>query len=96
MEELGIKWCNEVKLLGIQFDVTLTNIQRNFEIGVEKVKRELHSWKYRFLTIFGKLTVIKTLCLPKLNHIVTVVPILTYHMEKSWKVNSDSMIIILQ
>ena len=24
--------------------------------------------------MFGKLTVIKTLCLPKLNHIVTVVP----------------------
>ena len=52
----------------------LTNIQRNFEIAMEKVKKELHSWKFRFLTVFGKLTVIKTLCLPKLNHIVTVVP----------------------
>ena len=56
------------------FDVTLAYMQRNFEIAIEKVKKELHSWKYIFLTVFGKLTVIKTLCLPKLNHIVTVVP----------------------
>ena len=55
VEELRIKWCNEFKLLGIQFDVTLTNMQRNFEIAIEKVKKGLHSWKYRFLTIFGKL-----------------------------------------
>ena len=27
-----------------------------------------------FLTIFGKVTVIKTMCLPKLNHIAVVVP----------------------
>ena len=26
------------------------------------------------MTIFGKLTVIKTMCLPKLTHIVTVLP----------------------
>ena len=61
VEELGVKWCSEFKLLVIQFDVTLTNMQRNFEIGIEKVKKELHSWKSRFLTVFGKLTVIKTL-----------------------------------
>ena len=46
-------------------------------------KKELHSWKYRYLTVFGKLTVIKTLCLPKLTHMVTVVanPCLTYVTE---------------
>ena len=41
---------------------------------MEKVKKELPLWKYRFLTVFCKLSVIKTLCLPKLNNIVTVVP----------------------
>ena len=74
VDELKIKWCNEFKLLGIHFDVMLSNMQRNFQIGIENVKKELHSWKFRFLTVFGKLTVIKTLCLPKLTHIVTVVP----------------------
>ena len=46
-------------------------------------KIELHSWKFRYLTVFGKLTIIKTLCLPKLTRIVTVVPnpSLTYVTE---------------
>ena len=39
VEELGIKWCNEFKLLGIQFDVTLSNMQRNFETGIANVKK---------------------------------------------------------
>ena len=60
VEELRIKWCNKFKLLGIHFDVTLAKMQRNFEMAIEKVKRELHSCKYRFLTVFGKLTVIRT------------------------------------
>ena len=67
MEELKNEWCNEFKLLGIHFDVMLINMQKNFEISVDKVKKKLHSWKFRFLTVFGKLTVIKTLCLPNFN-----------------------------
>ena len=57
--------------------------KKNFQIGLESVKSELHSWKYRYLTVFGKLTIIKTMCLPKLTHIVTVVlnPCLTYVTE---------------
>ena len=83
VDELKLKWCNSFKLLGIYFDVTLSNMQKNFQIGLENVKKELHSWKYRYLMILGKLTVIKTLCLPKLTHIVTVVPnpCLTYVTE---------------
>ena len=74
VDELKIKWCNSFELLGIHFDSTLTNMQKNYQIGLENVRRELHSWNNRYLTIFGKLTVIKTMCLPKLTHIVTVVP----------------------
>ena len=74
MDELKIKWCTDFRLLGIYFDVTLSKMQINYEKAIETVKKELHSWKHRFLTVFGKITVIKTMCLPKLNHIVTVVP----------------------
>ena len=74
VEELKIKWCTEFKRLGIYFDVTLSKMQVNFENTIESVKKELHSWKYRFLTVFGKITVIKIMCLPKLIHIVMVVP----------------------
>ena len=71
---MGVKWCLEFKLLGIYFDVTLSKMLVNYDKAIESVRKELSSWKYRFLTIFGKITVIKTLCLPKLNHIVSVVP----------------------
>ena len=64
----------EFKLLGIYFDVTLSKMQVNYEKAIEAVKKELYSWKHRFLTVFGKITVIKTMCLLKLNHIVSVVP----------------------
>ena len=49
-------------------------MDRNYDKAIESIRKELSSWKYRYLTIFGKVTVIKTLCLPKLNHIVSVVP----------------------
>ena len=74
ISELGIKWCTEFKLLGIHFDSTLSNMHVNYEKAIESVRREINSWKFRFLTIYGKVTVIKSLCLPKLNHIAVVVP----------------------
>ena len=69
-----LKWCKNFKLLGVYSDATLSEMQKNYQIGLESIRKELHSWKFRHLTVFGKLTVIKTLCLLKLTHIVTVVP----------------------
>ena len=74
VDELKIKWCLEFKLLGIYFEFTLSKMLVNYDKAIESVRKELSSWKHRYLTIFGKITVIKTLCLPKLNHIVSVVP----------------------
>ena len=73
-DELKIKWCTEFKLLGIYFDSTLSKMHVNYEKAIESVRREINSWKYCFLTIYGKVTVIKTMCIPKLNHIAVVVP----------------------
>ena len=74
---LRIKWCTEFKLLGITFDQTLDLMDSNYKECFEKVKSELSSWKHRFLTVFGKITVIKTMCLPKFTHIATVIPSLS-------------------
>ena len=46
----------------------------NYDKAIDSIRKEVNSWKFRFLTIFGKITVIKTMCLPKLNHVVAVVP----------------------
>ena len=74
IEDLKIKWCTSFKLLDIHFHITSSNMQIKYEKAVDSVIKEINSLKYRFLTIFGKITVVKTMCLPKLNHIVAVVP----------------------
>ena len=40
-------------------------------IGISKV---FNNWRNRFLTPFGKVTVIKTLTLPKITHLALVTP----------------------
>ena len=50
---------------------------QNYLSCLDKVKKELNSWRHRYLTLFGKITVIKTLCIPKFTHIATVIPSLT-------------------
>ena len=56
---LGIKWSTEFRLLGLHFDQCLTKMDQNCRDCFEKVKKELNLWRHRFLTIFGKITVIK-------------------------------------
>ena len=50
--ELKIKWYTEFKLLVIYFDVIFDKMQVNYKKAVEAVKRELYSWKHRFLKVF--------------------------------------------
>ena len=73
IEELKIKWCTEFKLLRIYFDSTLSKMHVNYEEAIESVRPDINSWKYCFLNIFGKVTVIKTMCIQKLNHNPNVV-----------------------
>ena len=74
VDELNLEWCVEFKLLGIQFDSTLSKMHVNYDIAINLIRKDINSWKYRFLSIFGKITVIKTLCIPKINHVIAVVP----------------------
>ena len=73
-EYVGVKWSAEFKLLGISFDQCLDKMDRNYSDCFDKVKKELSSWRHRCLTVFGKITVIKTMCIPKFTHIATVIP----------------------
>ena len=83
VQTLGIKWCTEFTLLGIRFDQSLDLIDSNYDNCFEKVKQELSSWKHRILTFFGKITVIKTMCLPKFTHSAAVIPSLSFKWIKA-------------
>ena len=62
-------------LLGINFSVNLCEItDMNYGIQIPKVIALIQQWKRRFLTPIGRVTVIKTLLIPKLNHLFISIP----------------------
>ncbi len=75
-KQLGIKWCTEFKLLGLWFDQTLENMNTNYDLAKKKVLAIANSWRNRYVSVYGKVCVVKTLMLPKLTHIATVLPTL--------------------
>ena len=46
----------------------------NYEEKIDIVNKEITSWKKRNLTTLGKITVVKTLLLPKFTHLFTSLP----------------------
>ena len=77
------------RLLGIQFCNILSNIQSNYKNGTQNMHNIANNWKYHYLTLFEKITVIKTYMLPQLTHIATVIPNLSakqiQEIEKIWE-----------
>ena len=73
-EDLKLDWATTFTLLGIDFDNNLDNMNKNFDKKLEEIKKILNCWINRTLTVYGKLTVIKTIALSKLSHLVLVLP----------------------
>ena len=62
-------------LLGIDFSTNLNDIVRvNYGNVIPKIDALLHQWKRRLLTPIGRVTVLKTLIIPKLNHLFIALP----------------------
>ena len=66
-----LKWGNSnFTLLGIEFSTNMQDIPNiNYSKAMTSANQVLSSWKYRSLTPFGKITVLKTLVLSKFNHL---------------------------
>ena len=63
------------KLLGINFDVDLDKIVNiNYNERILKIKKLIKIWSKRNLTVIGKISVVKTLILPVLNHLIITLP----------------------
>ena len=72
--DLQLDWDSKFKLLGIDFDNNLENMDSNFESKLKEINKILSCWFHRTLTVYGKITVIKTLALSKLSNLVMVLP----------------------
>jgi hypothetical protein len=63
------------RLLGILFSVDLDIMaDLNYESSLKEITRCASIWSKRKLTIFGKITVVKSIFLGKLNHLLMVLP----------------------
>ena len=71
---LGIKWPNEpIKALGVYYtyDVKLLR-EKNFIERLDSIKKLINIWSSRGLSIYGKLTIIKSFLIPKFVYILYV------------------------
>ena len=73
-EDLEMKWSRRFKLLGITFDNNLEEMELNFESKILGIEKLLSNWAYRYLTPFGKVTIIKALALSKCSHMALAIP----------------------
>ena len=65
----------DFKLLGIIFHVNLDQIlEINYAGKNQKIKSLIKLWKRRYLTPLGKITVIRSILLPLLNHLFISIP----------------------
>ena len=71
------------KLLGINFHIELDQMEKiNFKEKIQKIRSLIKLWNRRYLTPLGKITVIKTLLLPTLNHLFISIPNPSEHIIK--------------
>ena len=74
--EFNLSWDNNVfTLLGVKFSTNLREmVDVNYETKIEEIKNLFASWSKRIITPIGKIVVIKTLALAKLNHLILGIP----------------------
>jgi len=66
---------NEFDLLGIRYNLKLSDIiSDNYTSAIHNIQKIVLAWSKRTLTPFGKITVIKTFLLSKLNHLFISLP----------------------
>ena len=62
-------------ILGIKFSCNLdTMVKINYKDKIEQIEKELKIWSKRKLTPFGRITVLKTIVISKLNHLFIALP----------------------
>lgn len=73
----NITWQNNCKftLLGIKYDLDQEDfLYPNYENKVNEFKASLNLWNSRYLTMYGKICIIKSIALSKLVHFFSAIP----------------------
>ena len=88
LPEMKFEWNpKKFSILGIEFTSDLEEItNKNIENKLIDMQREINNWSRRNLTPFGKVTVIKSIILSKIVHILIALPTPSQNMLK--KINN--------
>ena len=63
------------KALGVNFSITLEEMEElNYSMVMEVVLNLVHYWSRRNLTVLGRITMVKSLLIPKFNHLLLCIP----------------------
>ena len=73
-QDLHIQWVNKFRLLGINFNVNLHEMEDNYSCIISAMEKILQEYGKRNLTLMGKVTVINNLALPKIVHAISILP----------------------
>ena len=73
--EIELDWVKELKLLGVTFTPKCANItDENIKRKKDAILRTIATWQGRCLSLVGKITITKSLLLPKITHILSALP----------------------
>ena len=65
-EEFYHKTCTSIKILGIYFDYHKTTRRNlNFNSIPKSIKKTLNTWRWRGLTLLGRIQIVKPFAIPK-------------------------------
>ena len=66
---------NDFTNLGIKFSCNIdTTVEINFREKINEIEKKMKQWSKRTLTPFGRITVLKTILISKLNHLFIALP----------------------
>ena len=75
-KDSDLEWTSDAfTVLGITFTASLDNIETlNFEKRILDIEKEIMSWSKRNISTLGKITVVKSLLIPKITHLLISLP----------------------
>ena len=72
--DLGLKYVKRLKVLGIYLAANPKDMEENFDEKISEIESLLRRWSFRNMTVFGRISLVKSLALSKLTHVVQVIP----------------------
>ena len=70
---LSLNWCKSVDAVGVHFSYNReVSFQETFYDKITKIKKQINRWSLRGLSLFGKVLIIRSLLLPKLVYIFSI------------------------